>query len=107
TNDQFTIRTREAIAAAAVLARAQNNHEITPDHLLPALTAAPDATPSVLVPGAGADRDAVRAHAEQAVAKLPTASGATTTQQPSLAFREALERARKEARDLGDQFVAV
>ena len=107
TNDQFTIRAREAIAAAAVLARAQNNPEITPDHLLLALTAEPDATASVLLRGAGADRDAVRSHAEQAVAKLPTASGATATQQPSLAFRETLERARKEARDLGDQFVAV
>ena len=30
-----------------------------------------------------------------------------TTQQPSLAFRETLDRARTEARDLGDQFVAV
>ena len=77
TNDQFTIRAREAIAAAAVLARAQNNPEITPDHLLLALTAEPDATASVLLRGAGADRDAVRSHAEQAVAKLPTAIALT------------------------------
>ena len=49
----------------------------------------------------------MRSHAESAISKLPTASGATTTQQPSLAFRETLDRARKEARDLGDQFVAV
>ncbi len=51
--------------------------------------------------------EAVRSHAESAISKLPTASGATTTQQPSLAFRETIDRARKEARDLGDQFVAV
>ena len=95
TNDQFTIRAREALAAAAELARAHGNPEITPEHLLLALTAEPDATASVLLRGAGADRDAVRAHAEQALAKLPTASGATTTQQPSLAFRETLERARR------------
>ena len=107
TNDQFTIRAREALAAAAELARANGNPEITPEHLLLALTAEPDATASVLLRGAGADREAVRSHAESAVAKLPTASGATTTQQPSLAFRETLDRARKEARDLGDQFVAV
>ena len=97
TNDQFTIRAREALAAAAELARAHGNPEITPEHLLLALTAEPDATASVLLRGAGADRDAVRAHAEAALAKLPTASGATTTQQPSLAFRETLDRARKEA----------
>lgn len=107
TNDQFTIRAREALAAAAELARARANPEITPDHLLLALTDEPDATASVLLRGAGADRDAVRAHAESAVAKLPQASGATTSQQPSLAFREALDRARSEARELGDQFVAV
>jgi ATP-dependent Clp protease ATP-binding subunit ClpB len=107
TNDQFTIRAREALAAAAQLARIGGNPEITPEHLLLALTDEPDATASVLLRGAGADREAVRAHAEDAVAKLPSASGSTTTQQPSLAFREALDRARKEARDLGDQFVAV
>ena len=107
TNDQFTIRAREALAAAAELARVNGNPEITPEHLLLALTAEPDATASVLLRGAGADREAVRSHAESAIAKLPTASGATTTQQPSLAFRETLDRARKEARDLGDQFVAV
>jgi ATP-dependent Clp protease ATP-binding subunit ClpB len=107
TNDQFTIRAREAIAAAAELARVHGNPEITPEHLLLALTGEPDATGSVLLRGAGADREAVRAHAESALAKLPTASGATTSQQPSLAFRETLDRARKEARELGDQFVAV
>src|SRR6476646_10130964 len=107
TNDQFTIRAREALAAAAELARVNGNPEITPEHLLLALTAEPDATASVLLRGAGADRDAVRSYAEDAVAKLPSASGATTTQQPSLAFRETLDRARKEARDLGDQFVAA
>ena len=107
TNDQFTIRAREALAAAAELARVNGNPEITPEHLLLALTAEPDATASVLLRGAGADREAVRSHAESAIAKLPTASGATTTQQPSLAFRETIDRARKEARDLGDQFVAV
>ena len=72
TNDQFTIRAREALAAAAELARAHGNPEITPEHLLLALTAEPDATASVLLRGAGADRDAVRAHAEAALAKLPT-----------------------------------
>jgi ATP-dependent Clp protease ATP-binding subunit ClpB len=107
TNDQFTIRAREALAAAAELARVNGNPEITPEHLLLALTAEPDATASVLLRGAGADREAVRSHAESAVSRLPTASGATTTQQPSLAFRETIDRARKEARDLGDQFVAV
>ena len=107
TNDQFTIRAREALAAAAELARVNGNPEITPEHLLLALTAEPDATASVLLRGAGADAEAVRSHAESAISKLPTASGATTTQQPSLAFRETIDRARKEARDLGDQFVAV
>jgi ATP-dependent Clp protease ATP-binding subunit ClpB len=107
TNDQFTIRAREALAAAAELARVNGNPEITPEHLLLALTAEPDATASVLLRGAGADPEAVRSHAESAISKLPTASGATTTQQPSLAFRETIDRARKEARDLGDQFVAV
>src|SRR6476661_7124937 len=107
TNDQFTIRAREALAAAAELARVNGNPEITPEHLLLALTSEPDSTASVLLRGAGADREAVRSHAERALAKLPTASGATTSQQPSLAFRETLDRARTEARDLGDQFVAV
>jgi ATP-dependent Clp protease ATP-binding subunit ClpB len=107
TNDQFTIRAREALTASAELARVNGNPEITPEHLLLALTAEPDATASVLLRGAGADRDAVRSHAESAVAKLPSASGATTSQQPSLAFRETLDRARKEAQGLGDQFVAV
>jgi len=101
------MRAREALAAAAVFARVNGTPEITPEHLLLALTAEPDATASVLLRGAGADREAVRSHAESAVSKLPTASGATTTQQPSLAFRETIDRARKEARDLGDQFVAV
>ena len=66
TNDQFTIRAREALAAASELARVNGNPEITPDHLLLALTSEPDSTASVLLRGAGADREAVRSHAERA-----------------------------------------
>ena len=108
TNDQFTIRAREALAAAAELARVHGNPEITPEHLLLALT---DRARRDGVRAAARrrrrSRGGARARRAARVAKLPTASGATTTQQPSLAFRETLERARKEARDLGDQFVAV
>ena len=67
TNDQFTIRAREALAASAELAcpRQPRDHARAP---VLALTAEPDATASVLLRGAGADRDAVRANAEAALA---------------------------------------
>ena len=102
---QYTVRAQQALATAHELASTRSNPELTPDHLLLALTADQDAIASVVIRQAGGDVASARARAESRLATLPTVSGGSPPQ-PSLGLREALNRAREQARELGDAFVA-
>ena len=102
---QYTVRAQQALSTAHELASARSHPELTPDHLLLALTADQDAIASVVIRQAGGDDAQTRSRAEARLGKLPTVSGGAAPQ-PSLALREAINAAREKARELGDTFVA-
>jgi ATP-dependent Clp protease ATP-binding subunit ClpB len=125
--DRFTVKSQEALAAAARLAEERRNPQVTPLHLLAALTAQaplrPGAggapTPSADAPGGvvlpvlsklGLDVDALRATVEQGLGQLPVlgaGSSADAGAQPGAELVSVLRSAEREAGKLSDQYVST
>ena len=103
---KWTVKTQEAFAAAIDQAKAKHNPELTPDHLLVALT---DQEGTVVVPvlaKLGQSPGMVRDRAQTAVDKLPSAVGGS---EPRL-LREldnVTQRAEQYRKDLKDDYVSV
>ncbi|WP_067440257.1 ATP-dependent chaperone ClpB [Nocardioides jensenii] len=106
--EKFTTRSRAAIEAAQLAATTAGNSQTDPLHLLVALLRDQEGTARNLVTKAGADVGALTAKAEQAMAALPAASGATV-QQPgaSAALTRVLAGAIDLASSMKDDFVAT
>jgi ATP-dependent Clp protease ATP-binding subunit ClpB len=104
---EFTLRAQEALASAQRSALAADHQRIEPEHLLVALLSDPDGIVFPVVRRSGADPGALRARAQQAVDRLPKVYG--PEQEPVLSPQSArlVERARKEASALGDQYVST
>jgi ATP-dependent Clp protease ATP-binding subunit ClpB len=125
--DRFTVKSQEALAAAARLAEERRNPQVTPLHLLAALSASgasrPGAggapTPSADAPGGvvlpvlsklGVDVDALRATVEQGLGQLPVlgvGSSADAGAQPGAELVSVLRSAEREAGKLSDQYVST
>jgi ATP-dependent Clp protease ATP-binding subunit ClpB len=125
--DRFTLKSQEALAAAARLAEDRRNPQVTPLHLLAALTApAPSRpgaggtpAPSAEAPGGvvlpvlsklGVDIDALRATVEQGLGQLPVlgaGSSADAGAQPGGELVSVLRSAEREAGKLSDQYVST
>src|SRR5213076_2778430 len=99
--NKLTLKSQEAVAAAQELARRAGNPEVYPEHLLLALL--DQELPQQLVP----DADALRADAERRLAAKPSIQGAAQQPTVSTPFARVLDRAEKEMRDLGDDYVSV
>jgi ATP-dependent Clp protease ATP-binding subunit ClpB len=106
--DKFTTRSREAIEAAQLAATTGGNSTMEPAHLLAALLRDPEGTARTLITKSGVDASAIAAQAEQLVASLPRATGATV-QQPaaSAALTRVLASAIDLAASLKDDYVAT
>ncbi|KQZ68554.1 ATP-dependent chaperone ClpB [Nocardioides sp. Root151] len=106
--EKFTTRSRAAIEAAQVSATTAGNSQTDPLHLLVALLRDQEGTARNLVTKAGADVNTLTLKAEQAMAALPSASGATV-QQPgaSAALTRVLAGAIDLASSMKDDFVAT
>jgi ATP-dependent Clp protease ATP-binding subunit ClpB len=134
--DKLTIKSQEAVAAAARLAQERRNPQVTPVHLLAALVeagassadtaasggpagAGQRATPSpaeaqggVVLPvlaKLGASIPALRAETERAVAELPRLGESSSTEggQPSAELVAVLRAAETQARELADEYVST
>jgi len=107
TPQEFTLRAQEALASAQRSALAADHQRIEPEHLLVALLSDPDGIVFPVVRRSGADPGALRARAQQAVDRIPKVYG--PEQEPVLSPQSArlVERARKEASALGDQYVST
>ena len=104
----LTTMSRDAVTAASRHALAHGNPSVEPSHLLHALFTIPDNTVGPLVTSLGIDPKAVDGLATDAMAKLPSSSGASVAQpQLSGAFARVVADAQNRAEALGDSFVAT
>ena len=73
--NRWTLKTQEAFNAALALAAAQNNPEVTPDHLLAALLSQADGVVLPILEKVGASPTSLRNRTNEAIARLPKAYG--------------------------------
>ncbi len=106
--DRFTVKSQEALSAAQRIASARRNPEVAPGHLLIALLEQDGGIVAPVLRRVGADPQAVRTRANEALDALPTVTGEAPAA-PSLAAAtiELLRRADEEARSFGDEYVST
>ncbi|HEV2892630.1 MAG TPA: Clp protease N-terminal domain-containing protein, partial [Actinomycetota bacterium] len=105
--NSFTHRAAEALATAQREARSSDHQRIEPEHLLVALLADPDGVVYPVVRRAGADPGMLKARAAEALDRIPKVYGPEQETVASPQLGRLLERARKEAGALGDQYVST
>jgi ATP-dependent Clp protease ATP-binding subunit ClpB len=103
---KWTLKTQEAMAAAIDQARANSNPELTPDHLLAALTRRDDTVVPAVLAKLGQAPLMVRNKADEAVARLPKAYGGD---EPRLGreLTTVFDAAQRFQSDLRDDFLSV
>ena len=103
---KWTLKTQEAMAAAIDQAKASSNPELTPDHVLAALTRQDDTVVPAVLAKLGQAPLMVRNKADEAVAKLPKAYGGD---EPRLgrALNQVFDDAQRFQSDLRDDFLSV
>jgi ATP-dependent Clp protease ATP-binding subunit ClpB len=115
--DRLTIKSQEALAAAARLAQERRNPQVTPVHLLEVLSASGGAAQSddaggVVVPvltKLGVSLPALRAESSRALEDLPRLGEGSSTEggQPSAELLAVLRTAESEARGLSDEYIST
>ncbi|MGD0888541.1 MAG: ATP-dependent chaperone ClpB [Acidobacteriaceae bacterium] len=105
--EKLTVKSQQAVQAAASLAAENGNPEVLPMHLLAALLEDREGVVLPVLEGAGVRVQQLLAGANAAIAKLPKVSGANA--QPSMAasLQKVLDRAGKEADSFKDDFIST
>ena len=107
-NDKLTRKSQEALSDAVKRAAAAGNPAVDGLHLLAALIEQDGGTAAPLLRAVGADPAAVLKNADEQLARLPRAAGATVsapeTARPLLA---ALAAADKRAKEMSDEYVST
>src|SRR3989440_12598050 len=106
--DRFTLKSQEALNAAQRIAGARGNPQVAPQHLLLALLEQEGGIVVPVIQRAGADPEAIRRRANEALDRLPTVRG-DATDAPGLDAKtiEVLNKADEEARSFGDEYVST
>jgi ATP-dependent Clp protease ATP-binding subunit ClpB len=103
--NRWTQKTTEAVSSAAAAAKAANNPEITPDHLLAAMLAQEATVVLPVLDRLGIAPLTVRNQVAERLARLPHSYGSEA--QMSRALRDKLEEADRTRADLGDEYLSV
>jgi len=104
--NRWTLKTQEAVQAATDLARAQNNAEVTPTHVLAALLGQADGLTVPLVAKAGVEPAALSTRVQERLAAMAKAYGGGEVTF-ARATRDLLETADTLRRDMGDEYLSV
>ena len=104
--DKLTVKSQEAVQAAASTAAENGNPEVLPMHLLAALLEDREGVVLPVLEGAGVRVQELLAGATAAISKLPKVSGGV---QPGMsnALTKVLDRASKEAENFKDDYVST
>jgi ATP-dependent Clp protease ATP-binding subunit ClpB len=103
---KWTLKTNEAFAAAIDQAKALNNPELTPDHLMAALARQDDTIIPPALAKLGLAPAMLRDKADAAVGKLPKAYGGSEPRM-SRELNNVVENAQKYQKDLRDDYLSV
>ncbi len=104
--NRWTLKTQEALQAATERARAQNNPEVTPDHLLAAMLGQPDGLAIPLLAKAGVEPAVLTNRVAERLSALPKAYGGNDVSL-SRDTRDLLETADGLRGDMGDEYLSV
>jgi ATP-dependent Clp protease ATP-binding subunit ClpB len=104
--DQFTVMSQEAVQKAQGRAEEMGHQEIRPEHLLWSFLAQDENIINALLAKLGAPAAKIRSDVDAALARLPKVSGGGEASL-SPAFRQVLDKARKEAEQLKDEYVST
>src|SRR5580704_14431081 len=104
--EKLTVKSQEAVQAAASMAADNGNPEVLPMHLLAALLEDREGVVLPVLEGAGVRVQELLSGANTAISKLPKVSGGA---QPgsSSALQKVLDRASKEAENFKDDYVST
>ena len=105
--DKFTVKSQEAVQAAASMANENGQAEVLPLHLLTALVDDKDGIIVPLLQKIGVATESLLSSARQAIAGMPKVSGASAEAGMSNAIQKVLNDAFKEAADFKDEFVST
>jgi len=103
---RWTRKTQEAVTAAADLATARSNPQITPDHLLSALLGQAEGVVLPVLQKVGVAPLTLRNQVEDALSKLPQAYGGGEPQM-TRELSNALKRADDHRKDLTDEYMST
>ena len=103
---KWTLKTNEAFAAAIDQAKALSNPELTPDHLMAAMTRQDDTIVPAVLAKLGLAPLMVRNKADEAVQRLPKAYG-TDDPRMNRELNNVVQNAEQYQKDLKDDFLSV
>ncbi len=104
--ERWTVKTQEAFTAAVDRARAANNAEVTPSHVLASILDQSDGIAGPVLTRVGVEPNVVRDRINGELARLPQAFGG---QEPGIdrALRDVLTAADTARTDMGDEYLSV
>jgi ATP-dependent Clp protease ATP-binding subunit ClpB len=105
--DKLTVKSQEAIQAAAAMALENGNPEVLPMHLLAALLEDREGVVLPVLEGVGVRVQELLSGANVAISKLPKVSGGNAQPGMSSALQRIVERAFTEAESFKDEYVST
>ena len=107
-DDKLTHKSQDALSTAVRRAAADGSPQVDPLHLLLALIEQSDGTTTPLLRAVGADPALVAKQAEERLARLPRARGATlSAPEMSRPMLSAIATASSRAKQLGDEYIST
>ena len=107
-DDKLTHKSQDALSTAIRSAAADGSPQVDPLHLLLALVEQADGTTTPLLRAVGADPALVAKQAEERLARLPRARGATLSAPDiSRPLQSAIATASSRAKKLGDEYIST
>ncbi|MFI5005425.1 MAG: Clp protease N-terminal domain-containing protein, partial [Solirubrobacterales bacterium] len=107
--DRLTIKSQEALAAAARLAQERRNPQVAPAHLLAVLLESESGVVLPVLAKLGTSVPALRAECNRALDELPRLGEGSSAEsgQPSAELVAVLRAAEAQARDLSDEYIST
>jgi ATP-dependent Clp protease ATP-binding subunit ClpB len=105
----FTIKAQEAIQRSQEIASGKNHQQIDAIHLLAALLEDKEGFVSLILRRLGKDIELIKRRTEDVLFSLPRVFGQTSFGQAYLTqdFARVLDTAKKEAKEMGDEYISV